>query len=65
MTWIEEQCKREASEISAIAYKALQLYGKKEAKKVYLFCEGYRGQNKKSIMPATMFYMLSKSENPI
>ena len=62
-TWSEAQSKCGASELSTAVYQALQLYDKKGVKTAYLFSDGCGGQNKNSITPAMMLYMLSKSAN--
>ncbi|CAB3248457.1 unnamed protein product [Arctia plantaginis] len=60
-TWHEGQSKRGASEISTALYLFLKSLDEKGIQKVYLFADGCSGQNKNSIVAATLLYVINNS----
>ena len=61
--WHEGQSKRGSSEISTCVYNALNFYDTKGIETVYLFSDGCAGQNKNSIMPTMLLYLINNSLN--
>lgn len=62
-TWHEGQSKRGSSEIATAVYMALKKYDIEGKKRAYLFCDGCPGQNKNSIIPGMMLYLINNSTN--
>ncbi|XP_012940904.1 uncharacterized protein LOC106012449 [Aplysia californica] len=62
-TWHEGQSKRGSSEIATALYTALKAYDAKGTRVAYLFADGCPGQNKNSIFPAMMLYLINNSRN--
>ena len=61
--WHEGQSARGSSEISTAVFMSLADYDQKGIKSVYLFSDGCPGQNKNTIMPTMMLYMINRSSN--
>ena len=61
--WNEAQSRRGSSEMSSNVAKALKFYDEQGVKKAYLFADGCGGQNKNSIFPAMMLYVVLHSKN--
>lgn len=61
--WHEGESKRGSSEITTAVYKALQHYDSTGIKEVHLYADGCPGQNKNSIMPTMLLYIVNTSTN--